>query len=153
MKVLIIFVIVIICFCVVWIYLQPVSIQTYRLAPMKTSWVAVEYDRKDCPTLTEGWFGRELEIPSEGYLCTSSPMETGWTYDLFYLEQEPSVRLNDEINITLRGFTSVRLEKCQVQAEVFLVRLNEFDKPSNTRTSFLEIYRPECNTGVTTESK
>ena len=154
MKILLVLIGVTFCVCLFWYLFQPVRVETYLFAPsITTTWVFVEYGRSDCTPLSEGFLGREIRIPADGYLCTSSPMEMGWTYNLYYLDGNPAVKLDSDSNILSKGSIHIIDPDCRVVAETFLLKLQVSDRPSNSGTRFIETYHPECTGGIDTELK
>lgn len=124
---------------------SPVRVHTYLLSSrLEPSWVAIEYDNPKCSPLKENRLWRELVIPESGYLCTSSPMDMGWTYNRYYLvnDRGERIRLVEDEQIFARASTRVNEGDCKVTAEFFLY--GSGGKTINERTSFIEKYHPEC---------
>jgi hypothetical protein len=145
MKILIGSLAVLLAFTSLWYVFQPVRFISYRI-PVSTgsSWIAIEYNRPDCSPLIETAFGREIIVPESGYLCTSSAMEPGWTFDSFYAyENGKEMALKKDEQVVSQSVLQVGYDGCGVLAEVFLVVPNG-DKPNNTRSSFIDAYHPEC---------
>ena len=154
MKFFIISLTIVACFCLAWWVFRPIKFQTYRInSGISTSWISIEYNRADCAPLADGLIFRDIQISADGHSCTSSPMETGWTHDSFYLETNPETALDKESSILSRASLQIHEGDCQITAETFLLRLQESDKPSNSWSSFLEQCHPECQRGVQSEVK
>lgn len=67
------------------LFFRPFIVQSYFIrADLERSWVVMEHKNPDCEELDEGWFWRSYDIPQDGYLCTSSDLFRGWTYDRYY---------------------------------------------------------------------
>jgi hypothetical protein len=47
--------------------------------------VEIEFDRPDCPPVELRWNRRLFRVPVTGRLCISSPLQTGWSHDEFWL--------------------------------------------------------------------
>jgi hypothetical protein len=76
-------------------------------------WVAVEFERADCPPLTKRGDAWYLHVPESGYLCTSNPLEEGWATDTFfeqgrestpYASAGPSDPESTHDEVRVRGF-------------------------------------------------
>lgn len=132
---------------------KPVRLQTYLLpSNLELGWVVIEYDNIKCPSLKEGGWWRELTIPESGYLCTSSPIEIGWTYNMYYLvdAQRERTRLTESEHIFAPSSMHINEASCKIVAELFKYGSG---KATNERTAFVEEYHPECrNRGVPTTS-
>ena len=124
---------------------QPVSLQTYLLpTTLKHGWVAIEYDNPNCSSLKRSSLGQEYVIPESGYLCTSSPMEKGLTYQRYYLvdDKNKRTRLYLDKQIFVRESIFVKRGSCKVTAETFWY--GPKDKINNEKTDFIEKFHPEC---------
>ena len=151
-KIGIILAIVLATLCIAWIYFQPLRVQVYTFdSEISSRWVAIEYNRGDCSPLNDGSLYRSIFIPADGYVCTSSDSEQGWTYNLFGIDERGDWRrLSKDENIRLRSMTQVNEPLCQIQAETFLLKLNDSDDIPNDSTSFIRTYHPRCIRGTET---
>ena len=145
MKVLLVGALAAFCSVCLLLYIwSPVRVQTYILSSkLEPSWIAIEYDNPNCSALKENRLWRELVIPESGYLCTSNPMEMGWTYDRFYLigDQGERTRLNENGQIFAEASIRINENACKVTAKIFKYGSG---RASNESTSFIEKYHPEC---------
>lgn len=87
------------------LYFQPIVFQSYVLSGLTESKrITIDYGRDECPGLDHIFIWREIDIPESGYLCTSSRLEEGWTYDSFsLLNNGTKRRLDTQQGITARG--------------------------------------------------
>lgn len=150
MKFFVIMLIMICLGCAIFYIWQPIHLQTYLLSSkIETKWIAIEYDNPKCSPLAKSVLGREIEVPESGYVCTSSPMEMGWTYSKFYLvDNDKRIAITEEKQIFAQSALFINQGACSVTAEIFLYESKNISKASNQRTSFIEVYHPECQDPV-----
>ena len=55
----------------------------YEIPEGYRGWVLIQYSKTTCPPIAERDGKLVFPIPSKGYLCTSTPFETGWARDEF----------------------------------------------------------------------
>ena len=124
---------------------KPVRLQSYLLpSTLKYGWVTIEYDNPNCSKIKGGPLGDEFVIPQSGYLCTSSPMETGLTYQRYYLVNDKGERTSLDIDqqIHVRASVFVSRGSCNITAETFWY--GPKDKITNDKTDFIEKFHSEC---------
>ncbi len=147
----------IICLGCIGLYIwQPIHLETYLLSSkVDAKWIAIEYDNPKCSPLEKNILGEVIEVSESGYVCTSSPMEMGWKYSKFYTIDDNNNRnaLTESKQIFAQSSLYVNQGNCNVKAEIFLYQSKDNSKVSNERTSFIEIYHPECqNRGIPTST-
>ena len=128
----------------------------HLLIPTKlgSRWITIEYGNPKCTPLKESSFGRELVIPESGFLCTSSPVYSGWHRREYYLFDENNNRStlqSDDLIHQHRSFVihQGRLSdgtSCNVAGVEFFYGPKEKltpDNPIKTDEAFLKLH-PEC---------
>lgn len=132
---------------------EPIRVQNYLIpSKLQPSWVTIEYENPMCPLLQKGWLGTDFIIPESGYLCTSSSVKAGFTYERYYLvgDQGKRVRLSINEQIFRRESVFVNQNSCKINADSFWY--GPKDKITNEADSFIERYHPECrDSGIITK--
>ncbi len=135
----------------------PLRVHTY-LIPVKIEprWITIEYDNPRCPPLKESAFGREFVIPESGFLCTSSPMYTGWHREKYYsvdennnrtaLQTDERIFRRESFNIN-QPSSDAGMIVCKVTGEEFFYGPKEkltSENPMMKDEAFLKQH-PECS--------
>jgi hypothetical protein len=115
-------------------------------ASLRGSWVVIERDNPKCPALKRGAFSSEVEIPSDGYLCTSTAQESGWLVASYFARENAKLaRLNDDTEILREGSLEVRAKGCQIRAEVFFFgERSELRQSQISPEDVLKKHHPSC---------
>jgi hypothetical protein len=82
--------------------------------------VVIEYANPACPPLPSMLAGVEIRIPRSGYLYTSTPINTGWSYSTYAMEgQNGSKPLELEKEIFNHSTFKYGNDACSMVGETF----------------------------------
>ena len=133
----------------------PLRVHTYLIpAKIEPGWITIEYDNPKCAPLSENVLGREYVIPQSGFLCTSSPIYTGWYRERYYSVDENNNRILLEPNKIIHRQQSFYVNKgslttgtsCKVSGTEFFYGPKEkltWENPIMNDENFLKVH-PEC---------
>jgi hypothetical protein len=143
----------------------PLRVHSYLIpAKMEARWVTIEYNNPTCPPLDESIFGRQFIIPESGFLCTSSPMYTGWHRTKYYLVDEKNNRTALQPDERIFRQESLYVNQpsldpggpvCKVTADEFFYGPKDkltYNNPIMQDESFLKLHPECCHSGIVTKS-
>jgi Family of unknown function (DUF6843) len=136
----------------------PLRTKTYLIpAKIESRWITIEYSNPECEPLKESTFGRELNIPDTGYLCTSTAMDTEWHREIFYLIDDHNNRteIRPEDRVFRRESFNVNQSTCKVVGEEFFYGQKEmltYENPILSDENFLKLH-PKCKHHISNDSR
>ena len=153
MKILAMGFLVIVCIAVGFFAMKSHRVKNYLISSLvkRGTWVTIEYGNPKCPPVAEGRLSRDIPIPADGYLCTSSPIYRQWAFYRYYLVDANGHRsqllVDKDISLESTLDLNPLNPNCKVR-EVESFWYGSKDQASGDAFAAIKKAHPECDEAI-----
>lgn len=113
---------------------------------LRHSWIVIERGKASCGPIERGSFATTIEIPADGYLCTSSSFESSWMIQRYLVRGDKGVApLETGKDIHQRNSMHLQSRGCDIRAEIFFFgAIDDPARASRSEDDVLKRQYPQC---------